>query len=134
MKYITLNFRGGGKIKLPTNILKSIDVPDDFTVNREGKDEEEIKLIPIGQNEEEGGVEVVAYVNSNTEKLGVGIEVYGDENGNTPASDGQYDLYENIDIEVPSGVYAFIVEDGQVSELRAEEEPEPEVNNSLIDI
>ena len=37
MKYITLNFRCGGKVKLPTNIFKSIDVPDDFTVNKEGE-------------------------------------------------------------------------------------------------
>lgn len=38
MKHIVINFRGGGKIKLPVNILKSIDVPDDFTVNKEGED------------------------------------------------------------------------------------------------
>ena len=38
MKYITLNFRCGGKVKLPANIFKSIDVPDDFTVNKKGGD------------------------------------------------------------------------------------------------
>ena len=119
MKYIVINFRGGGKIKLPAKYLKSIDVPDDFTVNKEGKDEEEIKLIPIGQYEEEG---IIVYVDANTEELDIGIEVYSDENGNTPAPNGEYILYENINIEVPDGVYGILVEDGKVSELLAEEE------------
>jgi hypothetical protein len=39
MKYIVINFKGGGKIKIPANILKSIDVPDDFTVNKEVEDD-----------------------------------------------------------------------------------------------
>lgn len=206
MKHIIINFRGGGKIKLPANILKSIDVPDDFTVNKEGEDStnkriciangcyvdsldktinledqladkkcytsddfnnnelvnngeytflEEIlnsyihdeglilfstyngiisdefayndiavvvELIPIGYKattvdfqEEESG-EIVVYGYSGQE-LNVGTEVYGDENGNTPAQDGTYDLYENVNIIVPNDTYAFRVENGQVLEL-----------------
>ena len=203
MKYIVINFRGGGKIKLPANILKSIDVPDDFTVNKEGEntnkriciangcyvdsldknidleqqlpgkkcytsddfsnnqlvdDDEyefleeilnsyihsnpilyfstnngiigeefglrgdEATLIPIGYKEGEEGEEVeqvIAYAYSG-EELNVGTEVYGDENGTTPAS-GEYILYNVVDIEVPDGVYGFTVENGQVSELLAYE-------------
>lgn len=129
MKYIVINFRGGGKIKIPANILKSIDVPDDFTVNKEGKDKEEIKLVSIGyiltDGEEEK--EIPIYIYSDVAELTIGTYVYADENGTIPAPDGNCNLNGNIDIKVPSGVYGFTMENGQVSELLSEEqEEEPE--------
>lgn len=202
MKYIVINFRGCGKIKLPTNILKSIDVPYDFTVNRQSEkpnkriciangcyvdsldktiilenqlvdkkcytsdDFNNSQLVDNGTYEflEEilntythsagllsfninngtisdefeyyGGAEVsciaigyklnggeneIAYVYSDIEELTVGTEVYKDENGSAAASDGDYILYENINIEVPENVNRFAVENGIISELLTEE-------------
>lgn len=126
MKYIVINFRGGGKIKLPANILKSIDVPDDFTVNKEGEDAN--KRICIAEG---------CYVdsldkNTSLEEQLPDKECYKSDNFNSTqlVDDNDYNFLEEIlnTYTHNNGLVAFATSDGIITDnfgYQEEESVEP---------
>lgn len=114
MKYITLNFRCGGKVKLPANILKSIDVPDDFTVNKKGGNTN--KRICIGDG---------CYVDSLDKNITLEEQLPGkkcytsdDFSNNQLVDDGGYDFLEEIlnNYSHIVGLISFATDNGTIDD------------------
>lgn len=114
MKHIVINFRGGGKIKIPANILKSIDVPDDFTVNKE--DEDTNKRICIADG---------CYVDSLDKTISLEEQLVGkkcytsdDFSNNQLVDDDAYNFLEEVlnSYTHVTGLTAFSTVDGTITD------------------
>lgn len=122
MKYIVINFRGGGKIKISANLLKSIDVPDDFTVNKEGTN----KRICIANG---------CYVNSLDETMTLEEQlpnkkcyVSDDFNNSQLVNDGEYHFLEELlnSYTYTEGLETFEVVNGKITDVFSYKDGEEE--------
>lgn len=147
MKYIILNFKCGGKVKLPANIFRSINLPEYLIENNENNGSTEPEEPnpgnpeePLPSNEEEETLHrvgrniaynsIYAYISGNT--LQEDIEVYNGNGGYAP--NGSYELLLDagvnigVELEEEEVITGFIVSNGVISnfviEQNIEEQPE----------